>query len=514
MTVPLVISTTPTDGATDVTIDSVISFRFNTALDTSTITLGTIILVEEDTLDSIPGIVSYNSDLFTVTFLPRAALSQNTAYKAHVVGFDQSLGAWIKSDDGDALADTYTISFRTTEERYVPLDEVVDRSDIELVGPVRAVAATLPPELAGVLEQAGTPNITITSSTPKGFASQVDVCTDTITLELGYQLVNVDTATDFTLEVYPALGDEAYFADTDSTGTIWLNDTCNPTGYQENSVDITMPDFVSPTGEFSVTGTQLVWTRTADDPCFMYNSEVHVVISEGVEGVADGITGAFEEESEIIFTTEYWPKFIDQRLLRLELGASVRSLYDDTLNRIIHKNSIDAWEQAGGNFDIDDPYPAVKRYVKWCSIIDVMDALTIQGGIIGNTEKMLGDFRVQHGGFKDSMHPKYEKAMDGKEKALRELRWYRGQGRAQVVLPGSTNPAFRADKRERTWDNWYAWTYDGLVYDSLAGSPGANMRDERWSKIIRSHDHHGHRGTYGANRDGSSRTVFRCRSTD
>lgn len=515
MTTPLVVSTTPSDGSTSVTIDSSISFRFNTSLDTSTIGKGTVVVYEDDTLDPLDGIISYDSSNYIIRFMPSRGMKEDTAYKATIVGFDNSLGSWVTSADGDPLASSYTINFRTTTERYVTLEEVTDRSDIELVGPVRAVSATLPPALASA--QTVFETITIADSDPLDLKSEIPVCTETITLTTSHTLVNnITGSSTVELEIYPALGDEEYFVDVDATGTKWFNDDCATTGYKLDGVDVAKPDFVSPTGEFSFDGKKIIWTRTDDDPCFMYNSEVHLVVKSGLTGVdSNSLTGTLDGDLEVIYTTEYWPKFVDQRMLRVELGSIVSSLYDDTLNRILHKNSIDAWEQAAGNFDIDSPFPAVKRYVKWASIVDVFDALTMKDGLIQGDSKRLGDFEMSRGGgnIEKNLHPKYKKAEKEKEKVLRELRYYRGQGHAQATVRGIKHPAARDDYRERTWDNWLMWTLDGLVYDPEAVTPGGNMRTERLSKQTRSHDHHGHTAQYGVSRTDASRTTFKCRST-
>lgn len=518
MAVPQVIATVPANTATGITIDAVIRFQFNVALSKTTVNAATVTVYDPDTMELVPGTVNYTAGDTIVYFMPRQAFRQNTVYAAAVVGIDSGSGSWIQSTTNDPLASTYRITFRTTTERYVSLEEVADRGDIELVAPIRAVEATLPPQIAGLASQ--TTEIEIVSSDPEGFESEVLPCVSRIVIQTSLPLINVDPALSFSIETYPALGMEEYLAAKDGRGLMWLNDDCAPTGNYEyagttGTTISTPPVFANPTGMFTVTGEYIVWTRDPGEPCFMYNQEVHFIVKADTTGAYNATTGYVETDSEVVFSTKYFPKFIDQRLLRIEIGSLVSSLLDDTMNRIIHKNSIDAWEQAAGNFDIDSPYPAVKRYVKFASMIDVLDAISLaaSGGLIGDERKRLGDFEYSRSGGKQTMHPKYEMAVKEKAKALKELRAYRGQSRAQYAVKGSANPSTRLDEMQRTWDNWAYWTLEGLVCDG--GSPGANMQMERRQKLYSSQDHHGYlRTTYGTTPNGAYRSVFKCRSSE
>lgn len=524
MTTPQVISTSPADQAVDITIDSIVSFRFNTPLDKATINSTTFVVFDPDTLEPVAGAVGYAPVTNTIRFLPSSAFLQNKAYAAVAVGSGSGGPVWIKSLDGDSLAEDYRIDFRTKREQYVSLDEVAERTDIELVGPIRAVEAVLPPALLGVVDDS--PDVEILDSYPKGFTSEVSPCIDEVTLTTSFPLQVIVPEDAFVIETYPALGIEEYLGAADGQGLIWLNDSCAPTGVYEyagptGTHQSTPPVFANPTGHFTIDGSVVTWQPYSGEPCFMYNQEVHFIIRAGTTGVGVtganfGLTGEFSEDSEIVFTTRYSPKYIDARMLRVELGTMVKELFDDTLNRIIHKNSIDAWEQAAGNFDFDNPYPAVRRYVKFASIIDVIDSISLanSGGLIMDEDKMLGDFRYRKGGStRIAMHPKYDQAKKELAKAKRELRAYRGQYQAVSAVRGINHAGSRQDDFMRTWDNWRYWTYEGLVGENIA--PGSNMAGERELKLNLSNDHHGNsRAVYGATPAGLARSIFKCRDKD
>lgn len=513
MSVPSVVRASPINGATDVTIDATIQFQFGAALLSTSVNAATVVVYDPDTLDYVKGQITYDSVSFTITFISAQAFRQNCVYTTAVVGVSSGSGSWITSSTGDALQDSYSVTFRTGIERYVSLEEVAKRDDVEYVGPIRAVSVTLPPKLATEEGQEfGT--LKILSAAPKNLSTEAVTSLTEIRVKLNLPVVNLSSDL-VELETYPALGDDVYLADKDAAGLVWLNSLCLPTGAYDvitptgTLVGIAPPDFLNPTGVFSVDGQYLVWTRASNEPEFMYNQEIHVVLKPGLTGVYGATTGVVYDETEVVFTTSYYPKFIDQRLLRIELGSSVASLHDDTLNRIIHKNSIEAWELAAGNFNIDEPYPAVKRYVKVTSMLDVMDATSLTEGVIRDgSRKTLGDFTLVRGGGKvmDGLHPKYQKLMKDKQALERELRSYRGQYSIRTAIKGINTSEFNMDVRHRTWDNWQLWTYEGLI------QAAANTTSERATKLSRSHDHGGFfRVNYGLGKGDGASSVFICR---
>jgi hypothetical protein len=99
-TAPTVDSTSPTNGATDVLVDTVVTATFSEVMDESTITTGSF------TIAGVSGSVSYNSGSYTATFTPAADLAYDTTYTA-------SLSTAITDAAGNPLASTYSWSFTT-----------------------------------------------------------------------------------------------------------------------------------------------------------------------------------------------------------------------------------------------------------------------------------------------------------------------------------------------------------------------------------------------------------------
>jgi Big-like domain-containing protein len=99
---PMVISTSPADTVTGVSINTTIEAIFNEVMDSSTINSGTFTLKHGDTV--IAGVVAYTGT--TATFSPSANLAPNTTYTGTI-----TTGA--KDPAHDALISNYVWTFTT-----------------------------------------------------------------------------------------------------------------------------------------------------------------------------------------------------------------------------------------------------------------------------------------------------------------------------------------------------------------------------------------------------------------
>jgi len=137
VTAPTVTSTSPTNGATGVAVDTVVTATFSEAMDSSTITTSSF------TLDGVSGTVSYNSGTYTATFDPSADLAYDTTYTA-------TLSTAITDVAGNPLASPYTWSFTTRTLECIPGDANEDGSVNALdITKVERIIALLDPETCG-----------------------------------------------------------------------------------------------------------------------------------------------------------------------------------------------------------------------------------------------------------------------------------------------------------------------------------------------------------------------------
>lgn len=104
LTPPTVNTTSITNGATDVAVNSAISVTFSEVLDVSTITTSTFTLSGPSGL--VAGTVTFNTATNTATFTPSTALAYNTTYTATIT-------TGVKDLMGNPLASNYSWGFTT-----------------------------------------------------------------------------------------------------------------------------------------------------------------------------------------------------------------------------------------------------------------------------------------------------------------------------------------------------------------------------------------------------------------
>lgn len=483
MTAPLIVDTVPTDGQTDFNIQNSIQFEFDVRIDTDSANSGTVVVYDMSTMDTISGTISLSSNHKIVLFRPLKALIPNHSFQASVIGADlNTAGGNIQSEDGDDLAVTYSVTFRTAEEQYVSLDEVSTMEDVEIIGPIRAETVETEELVSRELEISGT--------SPAAFTSRVSpsISGISITFPTGLDASYLDQEA-VTVEASPVTGMEDFYATIDvnkedDTSTAVDDRLTLRTCYSGDPSLL----YTQPTGVVSLSAPNvLTWTKQ-EDQNFLYNSEVVVTLDSSKIIGTDG--SELPADITFVFTTEYFPLFIPAKMLRIKMAPAIIDLYDDTLNQIIHSNSLDAWEQAGYKFSIHNPYPAVRRYVMFKSVIDVFDVLEAKDHLRREETKRLGDLEIRYGSGKGRAPAVYTKAEKEMEKALFELRAYRGQGVPTVVVPGWRSGEYRGDLFMRTWDN-ISTANSNMFSADLFGLPAANTSTHRADIHDLAFDHQG-----------------------
>jgi hypothetical protein len=382
--VPTITSTFPLNNDIDISIDVLILITFSEAVDRDSVTTGTIVLTDTETLETLDGYITFTSSDTIVRFLPNSALRQNKLYKLTIVGSDQALpSGYVTSESTSAaLTTTSTIKFRTKIERYVSLEEVTDRDDIDHVAPIR--------EASDLGSSTGVINITATS--PTGFSTNNrEVSTITVTFSEYLDTTVFDSTTMFSLEMVPVLDLDRYYGNKDSS-------TIKKLYTEDDTIPIALPsgDIVASTNR--ITWTRITPTLGADDHprlnYFPYNAEVIVTLDSTLTGISGRTLG---EDVKFCFTTEFFPMFSGSNTIRLDVGSVIDDIYDDTLNRIVLKRSIEGWELlAGRNFSLVRPSMLAIEYARYGSILDVLEVIGVKADIQRGVRKQLGDFSVDY----------------------------------------------------------------------------------------------------------------------
>ena len=112
-TPPTVLSTSPTDGATNVAVSTVVTATFSEAMDATTINGTTFTLKTTSGSTPVAGTVAYDAGTKTATFTPTSALSNSTGYTATI-----TTGA--KDAAGNQLAANKVFAFTTIADTTPP----------------------------------------------------------------------------------------------------------------------------------------------------------------------------------------------------------------------------------------------------------------------------------------------------------------------------------------------------------------------------------------------------------
>lgn len=429
MPAPTFVSSVPATSAIGISVEQQIIITFSTALDPSSVNEGTVSVFRSDDLVPLRGEYVLSSASTVVTFTPERALFQDTQYRVVLLGSDQGVGYAVKSSTGQFLATTTVISFRTGTERFVSLEEIAGRDDIERIGPIRATDPFAIQPTGGSLE--------IEELVPAAFDCNVLVSATGLHIDFNASIdPSTVTTTSVKIEQLPVLGIDDYFA----TVVDPAGDACPTLGIQD-SVGFTVP-----TGELRVEGDKVVFQIDASAE-FLHNTEVHVTISTNVASTA-GAT--LSQEVDYFFTTEYFPLFVGPTFLRTELGPSVATLTDDTIKRIIHKNSIEAWEMANKGIDLKRPTWWARKWVICKSILDILGVLLLSKDLAAGQSKTLGDLSISTRPANPELGAKYKQATD----CIKELGDLFGVDlMATIAVKGVSSGTERLDFRMRTWDH-------------------------------------------------------------
>ncbi len=147
-----------------------------------------------------------------------------------------------------------------------------------------------------------------------------------------------------------------------------------------------------------------------------YNTQYTVYLDANISGYNPLTSGYYAMDSDYSFwfTGPYCPQFTTVTRIRLEVGPNGDNLIDDTIHRMILKNSQDALEllAVSTNSTSRVPYSVygcswedvpyiLRRYVECKTAYDILALIELvnnSGGAAGFQLKTLGDMTIRYGG--------------------------------------------------------------------------------------------------------------------
>ena len=147
-----VTATTPLSGATGISITSAVTATFNQTMNAATLTAATFTLTAQGG-GSVAGIVSYNSGTSTATFTPSSSLASNITYTATI-----TTGAAALS--GATLAANYAWSFTTAASTTLSVTSTTPAGGATNVDVTKAITATFSQPMNALTLTTSTFNLT------------------------------------------------------------------------------------------------------------------------------------------------------------------------------------------------------------------------------------------------------------------------------------------------------------------------------------------------------------------
>jgi hypothetical protein len=144
-----------------------------------------------------------------------------------------------------------------------------------------------------------------------------------------------------------------------------------------------------------------------------YNTQYTVTLSAGLSGYYDTIDYELENDFVFWFTSQYCPLFTTLSRVKLAAGPYSEQYTDDTIYRMIHRNSIDVIDIYNITYGTDFAYDsqgctasglpfAIRRYVECKTAYDLLSLIKLNGSLDGSSGgdqlKTLGDMTIKYGG--------------------------------------------------------------------------------------------------------------------
>ena len=469
---PNITSTTPENSATNVYVNQLIYVVFDVPLLESSVSLNTFLMYRASDYRQVEGTISYDSDLYTTTFIPDKVLDSDTSYTFIVVGEDQSADC-VKSADLDELEESYAIQFVTGSEVYEEPQETEEQIEMENA---YAPVPTIP-----VYEAAPDPDFVITEVYPENRTTNVGTIIDggkCFIVQLSgadlppSRIILNDLYPEYTVasgyySLYSEFNDTLSSDDDDYLD--WMSVEASPVNGDPSILSGVPAGFIVPPS-----GNKTMYWTALDPSGWYQNNEVVVTVSKKVTN-DDG--GTLLQAQKFFFTTAYRPLYCTVQKIRLAIGPYIKDFPDDTINRTIFNNSLLAYQMSNemysqSQWGIDSPSFAAKMYTCCKTQYDLLTAKLLDKSCNSGQMKTLGDLSIQDPlDISKAISVPLESAIACMTFWVDQMIGKEGKVHPKMAIKGVTNASTPPVRGVRTW-----------VKDPR-GIPASNTKTKRRNKV-------------------------------
>jgi len=369
MAAPSLSTSDPSNGANDVYTNKNLTFTFAAALDKTTVTENTFLLIDRTTNRRVGVTLTYDDQVFRVTMTLDTLLRENTSYRVLIVGTDTAVTDILKSSGGDSLATTLTVDFSTGNDQY-EIDTVIGKEvdaktlegDLFLPQNVKALGV----------------EFTVSKVRPQNHTAgvNVDLTGDkTVTFTFTKDIMPTGIVGDYaSVEVYPLFSTE-YLA---KSGTYKISETGTPS-----------QDWTLPTGTISIDGSKLIVTF---DRNFPNNCGVDIELLDNIQDVSGLDYGGGLQYS---ISTSLYPEVVPARSVKREVRhIEGEQILDEYVDALSHKNTVFLWEKRGRGLTLSGLSWPAQKYIFAATILDILEDQDYEKFLRAGTRRQLGDMNV------------------------------------------------------------------------------------------------------------------------
>lgn len=382
-----ILEISPNNFATDVILNVFLRVKFDEAIDRSTVTDSTVILVKTDTEEVIPGVPDYIVGTKTITFQLYGYLAKNSQYNVIIVGGESG----VQTLSGENWSSNSFVSYFTTGE---------------------SVDKTVPLAPAGAVAGDGTYFTGVDGIYKETFGRTGEPVTHIVT-------TGAQVGPSGTIEPIPQ-GPDQYIFPPDEPGVFEVSSTIPTNGavdVKSNEIKITFSDDIDEntlTDRVIVTAEDLLGLDI-DERTYL-NSVADNVLTITPSGVLVDdyrpstvysvlLKSDIADPSGIVLGSDYTfsyrtfllPFYSTLRIIRSNIGNLISKIDDIEIERLIYENSVyilsvakTPWDESEG----DDIPEAAKNYVACKTKLDLVNRMYFDGGPV--TSKSIDDFSVSH----------------------------------------------------------------------------------------------------------------------
>lgn len=438
----------PANGSNNVALNKVLAVTFTlsggaTSLDATTLTTVNFPLRHTRSSQVIRTSITYDAavdqgaGVYTqvVYVTPTTLLYKNSSYTLKVVGYDPANTfptGNIKDSAGTNLS-LISVSVFVTGDDIEVTDGQKTNTEQSYEGDIR---------LPSSLKLTQYANLQIVKATPQdhswGFTGQ------TITLQFNAPIATGTITGAILINQYPFLDEEGWYSKA-------LTGTSNAPVFKWNSgsyADMDATFFDEPTWTVTSTGAYVYLTTT---DTVLGNTRFEIDILDTLE---DTSGNNLLEDNKVIFTSYSYPSYITPRTIRAEVPSIFDSLNLDFVHELIWRKSIEAHRIVGYLMaSFTSRGAAIRDFVKYGTLIDIINDLMLVNSLLAGQTKTLGDFTVAYHPSAGSVNKnavigKYEELY---KRARRIINWTPQAGR--VFIKGFNSLLDPPTFRTRLWKN-------------------------------------------------------------